>query len=56
MHKAYISDSERSEVPTRVLIALTWFPKFLKSHFRLPEHHRPAFAVYQLLIRLLSSV
>ena len=31
-----------------------WIPRFLKSHSRPPEHHRPAFAVYQLLIRLLT--
>ena len=36
------------------LVALAWFPKFLKSRSRPLEHHRPAFVVYQLLIRLLT--
>ena len=46
--------SERSEVSTGVLVTLAWFPEFRKSRSRPLEHHRPAFAVYQLLIRLLT--
>ena len=35
-------NSEQSEVPTRVLVALnTWFPKFLKSCSQPLEQHRP---------------
>ena len=49
-----MNNSERSEVPTRVLVTLAWFPEFRKSRSRPLEHHRPAFAVYQLLIRLLT--
>ena len=48
------NNSERSEVPTRVPLTLAWFPEFRKSRSRPLEHHRPAFAVYQLLIRLLT--
>ena len=40
--------------PVGTLKHLVWFPKFLKSRSRPPEHHWPAFAVYQLLIRLLT--
>ena len=52
--RTYTFYSERSEVPTRVLVTLAWFPEFRKSRSRPLEHHRPAFAVYQLLIRLLT--
>ena len=56
---AHVHNSERSKVPTRVLVVLAWFPKFLKSRSRSLEHHRPdlcSLSTIDQIANLLPSV